>query len=151
MVFFLSPLPPPPEQLSGMGNRSCSQFIAFCLHYSFLCTLFLCSGMGSLPQDTVLHELQRCWLFSKSCPSMGQSFRNRLFQCGSPTGSQILPEYIFLCTFISIGHSFCQEPAPARALHRVPASFRACPPDSVWGPLQSAVWIFTPPWPSMVC
>lgn len=40
------------------------------------------------------------------------SFRNRVLQCGSTKGSQFLPENLFLQGLLSLGNSFCQEPAP---------------------------------------
>jgi len=54
--------PPPPKQRRGMGNGSYGQFITCCLSRSLslrggLLTLFPCSSMGSLPQETVLHKL----------------------------------------------------------------------------------------------
>lgn len=61
--------------------------------------LFPSSSMGTLPWEAVLevhvsasHRLQ----FFMNCFSLGpfhgtQSFRNKLFQCGSPAGSQVLP------------------------------------------------------------
>jgi len=85
------------------------------------------------------HRLQ---LFT-NCPSVGsshgvQSFRNRLLQCGSPTGSQALPATLLLCGLLSpqVNRS-CQEPAPARAPHGVTASF-GHPPAPAWGPPWAA-------------
>lgn len=40
-----------------MGNCSCSQSLMFYFFCSFLETLFLCSSVGSLLQDAVLHKL----------------------------------------------------------------------------------------------
>jgi len=96
------------------------------------------------------HGLQ---LFT-NVPSVGPSygvptFRNRLLQRGSPTGSQTLPANLFPHGFLSPQiHRSCQEPAPARPLHRVTASFRHrpalawCPPWAEGGYLLHR----GPPW-----
>jgi len=83
------------------------------------------------------HRLQ---LFT-NCPSMGpsrgvQSFRNRLLQCGSPTGSQAQPANLLRHGFLSprVCRSW-QEPAPAQAPHGFSASFRH-PPAPLWSPFQ---------------
>ncbi|KAK4810966.1 hypothetical protein QYF61_014438 [Mycteria americana] len=66
---------------------------------------------------------------SMNCSSMGpfhgvQSFRNGLLQRGSPMGPQVLPATLLQHGLLSARvHRFCQEPAPAQALHRVTASF----------------------------
>jgi len=80
------------------------------------------------------HGLQ---LFT-NCPSVGpphgvQSFRNRLLQRGSPTGSQALPANLLRRRLLSprVRRSW-QEPAPARAPQGVTASFRY-PPAPAWG------------------
>ena len=70
--------------------------------------------MGSLPQNTILHDLQH-GSFPQNCSSIGlfhgvQSFRNRQLQCGSPMRSQVLPQNLLLHGPLSIGH------APARNL-----------------------------------
>ncbi|KAK4806754.1 hypothetical protein QYF61_005550, partial [Mycteria americana] len=102
------------------------------------------------------HGLQ----FFMNCSSTGpfygvQSFRNRLLQRGSPMGAEILPANLLLCgppmgaeilpanllqrgLLSPQGHRSCQEPAPAWALHRVTASFRAHSPALVWGPPRAA-------------
>jgi len=72
-----------------------------------------------------------------NCPSMGpshgvQSFRNRLLQRRSPTGSQALPANLLRPQLLSPRvHRSWQEPAPARAPHGVTASFRH-PPAPAW-------------------
>jgi len=54
-----------------------------------------------------------------------QSFRNRLLQHGSSTGSQALPANLLCCGLLSPWvHGSWQEPAPARASYGVTASFR---------------------------
>ncbi|KAK4816220.1 hypothetical protein QYF61_013458 [Mycteria americana] len=71
------------------------------------------------------HRLQ----FFMNCSSVGpfhkvQSFRNRLLQCGSPMGSQVLLANLLLHGLLSPRvHRSCQEPAPAQASHGVTASF----------------------------
>ncbi|KAK4807083.1 hypothetical protein QYF61_018424 [Mycteria americana] len=67
--------------------------------------------------------------FFTNCSSMGtfhgvQSFRKGLFRHGSSAGSQVLPENLLQRGSSPQGHRSCQEPAPARALHGVTASFR---------------------------
>ena len=121
-----------------------------------LITLFPCSSVGSLPRETVLHELLQHGSFPRAavlhnCSSVGpfhgvQSFRHRLLQRGSPTGSQVLPENLLQCGLLSPQiHRSCQEPAPAWASHRVTASFRH-PPAPVWGPLfPGCRWKSAPP------
>lgn len=61
----------------------CGQFITH-LH-SFLFTLFPCSSVGSLPQDTVLHYLLQCESFPQAVVLY------QVLQHGFPTGSQVLP------------------------------------------------------------
>ena len=85
------------------------------------------------------HGLQ----FFTNCSSVGpfhglQSFKHRLFQCGSPVGSQVLPANLLQRGLLSpqICRS-CQEPAPARASHGVTASF-GHPPAPAWGPPWAA-------------
>jgi len=109
-----------------------------------LLTLFVCSSMRSLSRETVLHKLLQCESFprlqlftncSSVAPSQGlQSFRNRLLQLGSPTGSQALPTNLLLRGLFSpqVCRSW-QEPAPAWAPHGVTASFRHSPAPA-WGP-----------------
>ena len=95
-----------------------------------LLTLFPCSSVGSLPQETVFHELLQRESFPWASvlharPFHGvQSFRDRLLQRGSPMGSQVLPANLLQCGLLSPwGHRSCQEPAPAWASHGVTASF----------------------------
>ncbi|KAK4828634.1 hypothetical protein QYF61_000282 [Mycteria americana] len=71
------------------------------------------------------HGLQ----FFMNCSSVGpfhrvQSFRSRLLQHGSPTGSQVLPADLLQSGFLPPQvHRFCQEPSPTWASHGVTASF----------------------------
>ncbi|XP_063187185.1 uncharacterized protein LOC134513912 [Chroicocephalus ridibundus] len=54
-----------------------------------------------------------------------ESFRKRLLQHGSPTGSQILPANVIQHGLLSPwGHRLCWEPAPAGDLHGDTASFK---------------------------
>jgi len=72
-----------------------------------------------------------------------QSFKNRLLQCRSPVGSQVLPANLLQYGLLSPWlHRSCQEPAPAWALHGVTASF---------GHPRTAEWISAAPWISMDC
>ncbi|KAK4827158.1 hypothetical protein QYF61_015112 [Mycteria americana] len=66
---------------------------------------------------------------SMNCSNVGpfhevQSFRNRLLQRGSPTGSQVLPANLLQRGILSPWiHRSCQRPALAWASHGVTASF----------------------------
>jgi len=83
--------------------------------------------------------------FSSVSPSHRvQSFRNRLLQHGSPTGSQVLPTKLRGLLSPRVHRSW-QDPAPAWALHGVTASF-GHPPAPAWGPPWAA-----PPWGSKGC
>ena len=85
-------------------------------------------------------------------PSHGmQSFRNRLLQCGSPTGSQALPANLIRRGLLSpqVRRSW-QEPAPVWDPHGITASFRH-PPALAWGPFHGYKWISAPLWTSMDC
>jgi len=95
-----------------------------------LLTLCPCSSMGSLPWETVLHELLQREPFPRAAAL------HELLQHGCPTGSQALPANLLQCELLSPQvHRSCQEPAPARAPHRVTASFRH-PPAPAWGPFH---------------
>ncbi|KAK4816725.1 hypothetical protein QYF61_021599 [Mycteria americana] len=83
----------------------------------------------SPPRTSPMWVLPTGLQFFTICSSVGpfhgvQSFRNRPLQCGSPTGSQVLPENLLLPGILSPQvHRSRQEPAPAWASHRVTASF----------------------------
>ena len=97
-----------------------------------LLTLFLCSSVGPLPWERVLHGLLYCGSFLQAV------VLHTLLQCGSPAGSQVLPANLLQHGLLSPwGHRSCQDPAPARVCHRVTASF-GHPPPVVWGPPQAA-------------
>jgi len=74
--------------------------------------------MGSLLQETVFDKLLQ------SGPSHRLlSFRNRLFERGYPTRSQVLPVNLLQPGLLSpCSHRSCQEPAPAQGLHTARAS-----------------------------
>lgn len=96
-----------------MGNRSCSQFIILPFFNSLLLTLFLCSPSHRL------HFFMNC---SSILSFHGmQPLRNRLLWCGSPTGSQALPENLLqhgIC-FPQV-HRCCQDPP---SVFSMPCSF----------------------------
>jgi len=96
------------------------------------------------------HGLQ---LFT-DCPSVSpfhgvQSFRNRLHQRGSPTGSQALSANLLWHGLLSLWVlRTWQQPAPAPAPHEFTASFRH-PPALAWGPAWAASGYLLhrgPPW-----
>jgi len=110
-----------------------------------LLTLFLCSSVRSLSQETVLHKPLQRESFPRAAalhelpqgPSHRvQYFRNRLLQRGSPTGSQALPANLLQRGLLSpqVRRSW-QEPAPAQAPHGNTVSFRH-PPAAAWGPFH---------------
>ncbi|KAK4830049.1 hypothetical protein QYF61_008387 [Mycteria americana] len=100
-----------------------------------LLTLFLCSSVGSLPRETVLHELLQCQSFPQA------AVLHKLLQRGSlPRGAvlqeQTAPAWVPYGVTVPASkpaparaplsprvHRSCQEPAPARASHRVTAFF----------------------------
>ena len=97
------------------------------------------------------HRLQ----FFTNCSSMGpfhsvQSFRNTLLQCGSPVGSQVLPENLLRGLLSPQICRSCQEPAPAQGSH-------GCH-SLLWEPTCSGVgsslgcrWRSAPLWTSLGC
>ena len=114
-------------------------------------TRFPCSSVGSLPRETVLHEL----LQRESFP--WATVLHELLQHGSHPRGAVLQEqtapawvprgvtspaskpasaWAPLSTGPRVRRS-CQEPAPARASHRVTASF-GHPPAPAWGPPRAA-------------
>ena len=122
-------------------------------------TLFPCSGVGSLSQETVLHELLQRESFPRA------TVLHELLQCGSfprgavlqqqgapawvPTGSQALTANLFwhglLCPRV---RSSWQEPAPVWALRGVTALF-GHPRAPLWGPRWAAggyLLHHRPPW-----
>jgi len=135
-----------------------------------LLTLFLCSSVRFLSWETVLHKLLHCESFPRAAALHElhgvQSFRNRLLQLGSPTGSQALPANLLWCGLLSpwVRRSW-QEPAPARGsqqchsllqastcsgmgslpwatggdlLHRGPPCTAGAQPASPWSSTQAA-------------
>ena len=104
-----------------------------------LLTLFPCSSVGSLPQETVLHELLQhesspshgLQFFTNSC-SVGpfhrvQSFRNRQLQRGSPTGSQVLSPNLLQRGLLSLQKST----GPARSLLQCGLPTGSQPPSGI--------------------
>jgi len=99
------------------------------------------------------HRLQ---LFT-NCPSVGpshgmQSFRNRLLQHGSPTGSQALPANLLRRGLLSPWrHRSWQELAPVWSPHGVTASLGHI--HLLWRgvPSMACRWRSAPPWTSMGC
>jgi len=112
---FLCLLPPSGAGGRGMGVAISSSHAVSAAPSSLrggLLALFPCSSVGSLPRQTVFHEL---------------------LQRGSPAGSPALPANLLRCGLLSPrGHKSCQEPAPARAPHGVTASL-GYPPAPAWG------------------
>ena len=125
-----------------------------------LLTLFPCSSVGSLPWETVLHELLQCESFPRA------AVLHKLLQHGSlPRGAvlqeQTAPAWVprgvtspaskpapAWAPLSPWGHRSCQEPAPARASHGVTASF-GHPPAPAWGPPRAAggyLLHLGPPW-----
>lgn len=62
-----------------------------------------------------------------------RSFRNKLFQCGSPVGSQVLLENVFLCGVLFMGLGFRPGACSSQEFKQgFTTSFRAYPPGSRW-------------------
>ena len=78
-------------------------------------TLFPCSSVGSLPRETVLHELLQCESFPQA------AVLHKLLQCGSLPWGAVLQE----------------QTAPAWVPHGVTSP--ASKPASVWAPLSPRV------------
>lgn len=76
-------LPPPSHQHRGTGNVCRGQSITH--WHSFPFTLFPCSSVGSLTQETVLHYLLHCGSFPWAVVPF------KVLQHGSPMGTQVLP------------------------------------------------------------
>jgi len=109
-----------------------------------LLTLCPCSSVKSLSRAIIFQDPPQCGSFHSV-----QSFRNRLLQRGSPTGSQALPASLLWHGLLSPQvHRCWQEPAPAQAPHGVTASFRH-PPAPAWGLPRAAggdLLHHEPPW-----
>jgi len=115
----------PPQ---GEASSHYSSAPAWCPSHGRQCSMNCCNMSPS-------YGLQFSMNFSSMGPFHGmQSFRNRLLQRGSPTGSHVLPANLLQRGLLSPqGHRSCQEPAPAQAAHGVTASFRH-PPALAWSP-----------------
>jgi len=138
--------------VQGDGNGGCGQFITCCLYRSVLLKGRIPHTLPRLQREGPSHRRQFSMKFSnvspsrglqlfKDCPRVGpfhgvQSFRNRLLQCGSPTGSQALPANLLQHGILSpqVRRPW-QEPTPSWAPPGVTASFRR-PPALAWGPLH---------------
>jgi len=118
-----------------MGDGGYSQFVIHCPCHSFLLTLFPCSRVGSLPQETDFHEiLQYGYSYGlqllKNCSNMGpshgtHSFKYGLLQCGFfPQGQKKGQNICYSVGSSSKSHGSCQKPAPAQVLHEVTACLR---------------------------
>lgn len=104
--------------------------------------------MGSLPLNTVLHELPQHGSFPQAavlhkllqCPlHKVQSLRTRLLQYEFPSGSKALQANLLQHGLLSPqGHRSCQEPALVWALHGGTAPFRH-PAYPGWDPPRAAV------------
>jgi len=108
-----------------------------------LLTLFPCSNMRSVSQETVLHKLLQHesfpWAAALHKLPQGGSFpgsavlQEQAAPAWVPTGSQALPAKLLRCGLLSPQvHRSWQEPAPAQGPQGVTASFRH-PLAPAWG------------------
>lgn len=104
-------LPPPPCTLSGVEGWVCGQFITPRLCHSFLPMCFSCSTMGFYPTGQSIKLLQH-----RSSPQ-GRVLKQQTVPAWVPRGLQLLPEKQVLHRLLSMGSSFCQDPAPVWILH----------------------------------
>lgn len=105
-----------PQPGRGTGNGDFGQFITLCFCCSFLLrdrllTLLPCSSVGSLPWETIFHELIQLESFREA------AVLHKLLQYGSLWRAV---------------HRSCQKPTPARASHGGTASFRYPAWGSPW-------------------
>jgi len=136
-------LPPPPEQRKGPGSGGCGQFIAPCLCCSFLLTFLPCPSVGSLPRETVLHELVQ-----RGSPHRLQSFRKGLLQHRGP---QALPAKLLQHGLLALH----RPTYPARSLLQCGVSMGR---SLLWASACSSVgsstgcrWRSALPWTSTGC
>lgn len=123
-----------------------------------LLTCFLCSSMGSLPRETMLHELFQCQSFPWA------TVPHELLQPGCLTGSAVLQEQCapvwVPCSVTSPAskpapawaplsrvHRSCQEPAPTLASCCGVTASLGHSAALAWDPS----WISVPHWTSMDC
>ena len=126
-------------------------------------TLFPCSSMGSLPQETVLHELLQCGSFPQA------EVNPKMLQCGSILWAAVLQEWTTpawvpqgvtspasksapaWAPLSPRGDRSYQELAPARASHRVTACFGHTHLLRGGVPSTGCRWISAPLWTSVGC
>ncbi|NXD78229.1 BRDT protein, partial [Halcyon senegalensis] len=90
----------------------------------------------SFLRATVLHKLLHGTL------SWDQSLRNRLLQCGSPMGSQVLPAKLLQCGLLSLHVSrSCQEPAPVQTSFLLVTALFMHPPTPDTGFKNTDSWV----------
>lgn len=132
-----------------MGNGNFGQSIIVFLCCSFLITIFPCSGVGSLPCNTVLQKLLQYGFPARHS-------QEQPAPAWVPCGLWFLPENLHGLLWTGRRSvdcvDSCQKPAAAWA-HRPPAgppqaagSFGASLPAAVWCPPQAAVQISAPLW-----
>jgi len=128
-------LPPPLLQCRGMGNGGCSQSITLCLCHSFLLTLIPSSSVGSLPQDTVLHELLQHGSVSLAEVLQERTAPPWVLQRLQFLSEKLLPRGLLpIPDRLSMGSSF----------------FQGTPLCSSVGSSPGSRWISAPLWTSMV-
>jgi len=127
-----------------LGNKNYSQFIILYFCDSFFLTLFPCSSVGCLLQETVQQELLQSESLLRAT-DLNELFQHGSFPWGAVLQEQAAPAWV-PCGVTSpaskpapvwasvslLGHRSWQEPAPARELHDVTASFEH-PAASAWG------------------
>jgi len=124
-----------------------------------LLTLFPCSRVGFLSQETALHKLLQCGSFPWAAALHELPQRGSLRQ-GAILQEQATPAWVphgvtspaskpdpAWAPLSPWGHRFCQEPAPARVPHEFTASF-GHPLAPVWGPPWAAGGQPASPWSS---
>ncbi|KAM9591171.1 uncharacterized protein ACIBXB_006070 [Morphnus guianensis] len=130
-------LPPPPQRCRGTGNASVHHTLSLPLlpPQGQDSSLFPCSRVGSLPQETVLHELLQRGSFPRAAV-LHELLQHGSFPQGAVLQEQIAPVWVscgvtsparkpasaWASLFPWVHRSF-QEPAPAWASHGVTASF----------------------------
>ena len=125
-----------------------------------LITLFPCSSVGSLPQETVLHELLQCGSFPRA------AVLHKLLQHGSFPQCAVLQEHTAPAWVPHGVTSPARKPAPWAPVSTDPLVLPgACssagfprghsllrePTCSGVGSSTGCRWISAPPWTSMVC
>jgi len=110
-----------------------------------LLTSFPCSSVGSLPWETVPHEVLQCEYFPWA------TVLHELLQCGSSTESQVLPANLLQCGLLSF-HGFA---GPARSLLQLRLSMGSQPRSDIhllqFGCSTGCRWRSAPLLTSMGC